>query len=134
MDKGSLFIVLFLVIVLIAGLLPLISIHTLNQDFDKIGDCISEWNDTTKEITVEQVFQQKSDEKLANITTEVTFYKGPVGVLDSVSVVNDTHDGKLVVHAKAKLLEKPTRTEFNIHNADMPDAEIIESWTNNFKI
>ncbi|MBE6500448.1 MAG: hypothetical protein E7Z80_07905 [Methanobrevibacter thaueri] len=84
-------------------------------------------NNTTKEITVEQVFYQKSDEKLVNITTEVTFFKGSVGVLDSVSVVNDTHDGKLVVHAKAKLPEKPTRIEFDIHYADIADAEIIES-------
>ena len=123
MDKGSLFIVSILIIVLLVGLQPyFMYIHTLNQDFDKIGDSITEWNNTTKEITVEQVFHQKSDEKLENITTEVTFYKGPIGVLDSVSVVNETHNGKLVVHAKAKLPEKPTRTEFNIHYADILDT------------
>ena len=50
-----------------------------------------------------------------------TFYKEPIGVLDSVCVVNETHDGKLVVHAKAKLPEEPDRIEFDIHYADIVD-------------
>jgi len=44
MEKGTLFIILFLIIVLTAGLYSyFIYIHTLNYDFEKAGDCISEW-------------------------------------------------------------------------------------------
>lgn len=122
MDKESIIIVLFFTLVLIVGVYSYMgNISTINYHFDKTGDYISEWNNDTKEITVEQVFPQKFNETLVNVTTEVTFYKGPIGVLDSVSVVNETHDGKLIVHAKAKLPEEPTRIEFDIHYADMVD-------------
>ena len=40
---------------------------------------------------------------------------------DSVSVINNTYGGNLVVHAKAKLPEKPTHIEFDIHDADIID-------------
>lgn len=120
-DEESIIIVLFFTLVLIVGVYSYMgNISTINYHFDKTGD-ISEWDNDTKEIIVEQVFPQKFNETLVNGTTEVTFYKGSIGVLDNIFVVNETHDGNLVVHAKAKLPEEPTRIEFDIHYADMVD-------------
>ena len=95
---------------------------TLNDYFDVSRDYTSEWNDNTKECTVEKVFPLKFNQTYSNITTEVTFFKDS-SQLDSISVVNDTQDGKLVVHSKIKLSEKPTNIEFNIQDGELIDSD-----------
>ena len=125
MNKNIIIAILILIIVAMVGLYAYDKsrVITLNDYFDKTGDYASEWNNTTKEITVEKVFPLKFNETYENVTTEVSFYTGYSAIGDA-SVVNDTHDGKLVVHTSVKLPEEPTRIEFDIHDGVLIESDI----------
>lgn len=95
---------------------------TFGDYYDQSNDYLSEWNDTTKVVTVEKVFPLKFNQTYENVSTEITFYKDS-SKIGNVSVVNDTHDGKLVVYAETKLPEEPDNIVFDIVYGDLVDSD-----------
>lgn len=54
---------------------------------------------------------------------EITFYKNSVAI-DDANIVNDTHDGKLIVNTSTKLPEEPDNIDFNIWNGEIIDSDV----------
>lgn len=125
-DKSYKIIIALLIIIIIGMGVYIYGCHTdltLGDYFDKSNDYSSEWNDASKVITVEKVFPLKFNQTYQNVSTEITFYKDS-SKIGNASVINDTHDGKLVVHTKTKLTEEPTNIEFNIVDGNLVDSDI----------
>ena len=121
MDKKTIIIVIFsFIIILLAGLY-IFEIQN-NPEFVRTDGSFTDWNNVTNEYTLEEIFQDEFFEKSQNITTIITFYDGSDHLLGNVSVINETHNGKLVVHAKVKLPMEPTSTEFDL--LDVPEHTI----------
>lgn len=124
-DKTYKIIIALLVIIIIGMGIYIYGCHTdltLGDYFDKSNDYSSEWDDTTKVITVEKVFPLKFNQTYENVSTEITFYKDS-SKISNVSVVNDTHDGKLVVYTETKLSEEPNNIEFDIVYGDLVESD-----------
>ena len=100
---------------------------TLNDYFDTSGNYSSEWNNNSKEIMVQKEFPLKFNQTWDNVTTTVSFYKNDQ-LLKSISDVNSTEDGKLVVEVTTKLSAEPDNIEFDIIEGDIiySDVEGIE--------
>lgn len=100
---------------------------TLNDYFDTSGNYSSEWNNNSKEIMVQKEFPLKFNQTWDNVTTTVSFYKNNQ-LLKSISDVNSTENGKLVVEVTTKLSAEPDNIEFDIIEGDIiySDVEGIE--------
>lgn len=100
---------------------------TLNHYFDTSGNYSSEWNNNSKEIMVQKEFPLKFNQTWDNVTTTVSFYKNNQ-LLKSISDVNSTENGKLVVEVTTKLSAEPDNIEFDIIEGDIiySDVEGIE--------
>ena len=121
MDKKTIIIVILSFIIILLIGLYIFEIQT-NPDFVRTDGSFTDWNNATNEYTLEEVFQDEFFEKSQNITTIITFYDGSDHLLGNVSVINETHNGKLVVYAKVKLPMEPTTTVFD--SPDVPEDTI----------
>ena len=123
MDKKTIIIVIFSFIIILLVGLYIFEFQILNNpDFVRTDGSFTDWNNATNEYTLEEVFQDEFFEKSQNITTIITFYDDSEHLLGNVSVINETHNGKLVVHAKVKLPMEPTITVFD--SPDVPEDTI----------
>ena len=122
MDKKTIIIIILSSIIILLSGLYISEIQT-NPEFVRTDGSFTDWDNTTNEYTLVEVFQDEFDENSQNITTIITFYDSSEHLLGNVSVINETHNGKLVVYAKVKLPMEPTITEFNF--PDEPE-DIIE--------
>ena len=95
---------------------------TLNDYFDTSKEYIADWNNVSNEITVHKEFSMKFNQSYENVTTQIDFIEKN-GDLESVDVVNNTHDGKLVVHTTQKLSSQPETIEFDIHDGVLIDSD-----------
>ena len=78
---------------------------------------------TSKELKIEKEFPLKFNQSYKNVKIEITFYKNSVAIGDT-EVVNDTHDGKLIVNTSTKLPEEPDNIDFNIYDGEITDSDI----------
>ena len=117
--------IVIVVLIVICGLYLYDSSRTLtlNDYFEVSGNYSSEWNDSLNEITVEKVFPLKFNQVYENVTVQVDFYKGSQ-LLKSISVMNSTEDGKLVVCISAELNEEPDNIDFDIIDGDLIESDV----------
>ena len=117
--------IVIVVLIVICGLYLYDSSRTLtlNDYFEVSGNYSSEWNDSLNEIIVEKVFPLKFNQVYENVTVQVDFYKGSQ-LLKSISVMNSTEDGKLVVCISAELNEEPDNIDFDIIDGDLIESDV----------
>jgi len=122
--KKMLIIVFLIMLIIIMGVY-IYGIHkelTLNDYFDTSKEYSVDWNEVSKEITVHKEFPMKFNQTYENVTTQIEFVEKNGG-LESVDVVNNTHDGKLVVHTTQKLSSQPETIEFDIYDGVLTDSD-----------
>lgn len=129
MNKKIIISIMAIIIICIVGayLYDMNRTLTLNDYFDTSGNYSSEWNNNSKEIMVQKEFPLKFNQTWDNVTTTVSFYKNNQ-LLKSISDVNSTENGKLVVEVTTKLSAEPDNIEFDIIEGDIiySDVEGIE--------
>lgn len=129
MNKKIIISIMAIIIICIVGayLYDMNRTLTLNDYFDTSGNYKSEWNNNSKEIMVQKEFPLKFNQTWDNVTTTVSFYKNNQ-LLKSISDVNSTENGKLVVEVTTKLSAEPDNIEFDIIEGDIiySDVEGIE--------
>lgn len=125
-DKIYKIIIILLVIVIICMGIYIYGCQkdlTFQDYFNMDDDYISEWDNTTKVITVEKVVPLKFHQIYENVTTVITFYNNSEQI-GKITVVNDTYNNELNLHAKTKLPEEPTEIKFHIEGGDLVDSDL----------